>query len=61
MKLIQVATADLQPGDVVWREGERITIETTRQEPPREHRSGFWIINDHLFVGMSHVWTREER
>jgi hypothetical protein len=61
MKLTQVPTADLAPGDVVWCEGKRIMIETARQEPAREHRSGFWIINDHLFVGLSHVWTREER
>jgi hypothetical protein len=61
MKLTQTPTADLREGDVVYREGDRIVIEVVRQQPAREHRSAFWVINGHLYVGLDHVWTREER
>jgi hypothetical protein len=61
MRFTQTPTADLVPGDVVWRDGEKITVETTELVPATEHCSAFWVINGRVVASASHKWTREER
>jgi hypothetical protein len=65
MKLTQATSADLAPGDIVWRDGKRIVVETVEY---REHPVGGWgrpdpfhIVNGEHCAYANQTWTREER
>jgi hypothetical protein len=63
MKLTQAISADLAPGDIVWRDGVRITVETVEYRVPSEHRHGdgnpFHIVNGEYVAYAGQTWTRE--